>query len=70
MKKTKRPPQTKADAIAAAPRRFVWWPWAVGVLALLLVFQVYAPALQGGFVLDDRYLPFFAPDIIPASDAS
>jgi protein O-mannosyl-transferase len=65
MKKTKRPPQTKPDAVPAAARRFVWWPWAVGVLALLLVFQVYAPALSGGFVLDDRYLPFFAPDITP-----
>jgi protein O-mannosyl-transferase len=64
MKKTKRPPQTKAVSIAQ-PRRIIWWPWAVGVLALVLAFQVYAPALNGGFVLDDRALPFFAPDITP-----
>ena len=64
MKKTKRPSPTKAGAVTS-PRHFVWWPWAVGVLALLLVFQIYAPALDGGFVLDDRSLPFFAPDITP-----
>jgi tetratricopeptide (TPR) repeat protein len=63
MKKVNRPSQTKAAT--AEPRRFIWWPWAVGVLALLLVFQVYAPALNGGFVWDDLSLPFFAPDITP-----
>ncbi len=30
---------------------------------MVLAFQVYAPALGGGFVWDDRFLPFFAPDI-------
>lgn len=61
-KKTKRPPQPKRSA---ARRRIVWWPWATGILALLLLFQVYSPALNGGFVLDDRALPFFTPDITP-----
>jgi hypothetical protein len=68
MKKTKRPPQTKAAPIAA-PHRFNWGPLAIkvtiGLLALFLAFQLYAPALTGGFVWDDRSLPFFAPDITP-----
>jgi hypothetical protein len=68
MKKTKRPPQTKAAPIAA-PRQFNWGPLAIqvtiGLLALFIAFQVYAPALTGGFMWDDRALPFFAPDITP-----
>jgi protein O-mannosyl-transferase len=61
-KRPQRPPQSKA---AAPKRRIVWWPYAAALLAFVLIFQVYSPALQGGFVLDDRALPFFTPDITP-----
>lgn len=64
MKKSKRPQEDKAAA-AVAPRKINWWPWVLGFAALVLAFQVYAPALNGHFVLDDRYLPFFSPDITP-----
>ncbi len=45
----------------AAPRGFVWWPWAAGIAALFLALAAYGPALDGAFVFDDRYLPFFLP---------
>ncbi len=64
MKKTKRPRQADASAavtVKTPPRAFLWWPWAAGLLALFLVFELYGPALAGPFVLDDRYLPFFNP---------
>jgi protein O-mannosyl-transferase len=72
MKKSKRP--RRVEALPAAPasparpsparkggdvRNFVWWPWAAAAGALLLVFAAYGPALNGAFVFDDRYLPFF-----------
>src|SRR5580658_4347988 len=60
MKKTKRQQETKT-AIATTPKRTItWWPWVAAVLGL---FVVYAPALNGEFVLDDRYLPFFNPNM-------
>src|SRR2546422_118493 len=65
MKKTKRPtqgePPPKGRAATTGKRRFVWWPWAVALAALLIVFEIYAPALNGPFVLDDRYLMFGSP---------
>lgn len=65
MKKSKRlrPTETLAAPAqtAAAPKRFVWWPLAAALGALLLVFAIYDPALNGPFVLDDRNLPFFTP---------
>lgn len=46
-------PQAKPAAGSA------WWKYALGALvALIVVFEVYGPALNGPFVLDDRYLPF------------
>jgi hypothetical protein len=60
MKKTKRREESKAAVAVAQPRSMVWWPWAAGLAALLLVYQIYAPALNGRFVLDDRYLPYFS----------
>jgi tetratricopeptide (TPR) repeat protein len=67
MKKTKRPLETKASVAVAAPPRagFVWWPWALGFASIVLAFFVYGPAINGNFVLDDRYLPFMSPDITP-----
>ncbi|MBZ5601234.1 MAG: tetratricopeptide repeat protein [Acidobacteriia bacterium] len=59
MKKTKRQQETKTVA-APAPRSFTWWPWAAGAAALVVAFQIYGPALNGPFVLDDRYLPYFS----------
>src|SRR5579872_4602510 len=63
MKKTKRQPEAKPEIKAApghAGRTITWWPWAAGVAALIVAFQIYAPALNGAFVLDDRYLPYFS----------
>src|SRR5215475_4699920 len=59
MKKAKHPQEIKSVA-AAEPRSFVWWPWAAAAAALILVYQIYSPALNGPFVLDDRYLPYFS----------
>src|SRR5215471_12301552 len=70
MKKTKKPQverPVEARAIVPAKRGFVWWPWAVALLGLFIVFEAYGPALDGPFVLDDRYLPFFNPRIELAS---
>jgi protein O-mannosyl-transferase len=53
----------KGDAVTAAPRKFVWWPWAAAAVAFLLVFVAYGPSLNGAFVFDDRYLPFFDRDL-------
>ena len=72
MKKHKPARETRpaATATAAAPkpadRRWPGWTWAAAGGGLLLALAVYAPALSGGFVFDDRFLPFFAPH---ASDA-
>ncbi len=64
MKKTKKPQQIKTapTAVAVERRRFNWAPWVLGLAAIVVAFQVYAPAINGYFVFDDRYLPFFAPD--------
>jgi tetratricopeptide (TPR) repeat protein len=63
MKKSKR--QQRVEKTAAAtdskPRR-AWWPWAAALAGLLVVLEVYGPALSGAFVLDDRYLPFMDPN--------
>jgi Tfp pilus assembly protein PilF len=47
-------------AVAPQPRR---WPYAVGLLvALVVVFDVYWPAINGQFLLDDTYLPYMLPN--------
>jgi hypothetical protein len=68
MKKTKRRLETKsvAQAIPAVkPRHWwsEWWIWATALAGLLIVYQVYAPALNGPFVFDDHSLPFRSPEI-------
>ena len=41
----------------------MWWPWAAALAALVIVFGVYGPALNGAFVFDDRYLMFMSPSV-------
>src|SRR5579863_4417025 len=69
VKKTKRAPEPKVVAAAPSPAaewlKANWWPFAAAALGLFLVFEVYGPALNGAFVLDDRSLPFFDPHINP-----
>lgn len=63
MKKRKRQ-ETKSQA--AAQREFSWsrwWPWLAGLAALIVVFQIYRPALNGPFVFDDRDAKFFVPGL-------
>ncbi len=36
----------------------VWWPWLAALAGLILAFGIYAPSLNGPFVLDDLYYPF------------
>lgn len=61
MKKRNRPqganPQIKPELVR---RPVIWWPWATAFAALVVVFEVYGPALNGAFVFDDLYLPFVA----------
>jgi Tfp pilus assembly protein PilF len=68
MKKTKRRLETKTIAQAAPvarPQRWwtEWWIWATALAGLLVVYQVYAPAINGAFVFDDLSLPFRTPEI-------
>ena len=62
MKKSKRPRAEKAPAAGTPKPKRAWWPWAAALAGLLLVIEVYGPALSGAFVLDDRYLPFMDPN--------
>jgi hypothetical protein len=68
MKKTSQRLETKSvsHAVPSATSqglRTEWWIWATILLSLLVAYQVYSPALNGAFVFDDRYLPFFTPAI-------
>jgi protein O-mannosyl-transferase len=72
MKKSKHPPRIEKTAEAAKatrPKR-TWWPWAAGLIGLFLVMEAYGPALNGAFVLDDRYLPFMDPSAANTTIAS
>jgi protein O-mannosyl-transferase len=61
MKKSKRQRAEKAATAGTIKPQRVWWPWAAALAGLIVVLQVYGPALDGAFVLDDRYLPFMDP---------
>lgn len=63
MKKSKRPQRAENTTAATETRKpkRAWWPWAAALAALVVVLEVYGPALSGAFVLDDRYLPFMDP---------
>jgi tetratricopeptide (TPR) repeat protein len=69
MKKTKRSPEPKRETRSvietkpAAKWWLRWWVWVTVLAGLLVVFEAYGPALNGGFVLDDRFLPYYAPVI-------
>src|SRR5580704_12474241 len=64
MKKSKRQQRVeKPSAAVESPKpKRVWWPWAAALAGLFLALEVYGPALNGDFVLDDRYLPFTDPN--------
>jgi tetratricopeptide (TPR) repeat protein len=63
MKKSKRQPRADKANVAETPKpKRVWWPWAAALAGLLIVLEVYGPALSGAFVLDDRYLAFMDPN--------
>jgi len=69
MKKNKRAPEPKV-AVAPPPPAVSWWgrhwwQFAAAAAGLFLVFEIYGPALNGAFVLDDRSLPFFDPRVSP-----
>ena len=57
---------------AAPPRKsgLPWWVYtAVAAAALIVTFQVYAPALNAPYVFDDTSLPYYSPhfpDALPA----
>jgi Tfp pilus assembly protein PilF len=48
----------------AQPTWHRWWPWLAGFAGLCIIFVVYSPAVNGTFVFDDQYLPFFRPDLV------
>lgn len=58
MKKHRRQQAVEQPAAAAGP----WWPWIAGLVAFLFALQVYGPAIDGDFVLDDRGAPFLNPN--------
>src|SRR5262252_9862114 len=56
------PPAKTRTEIKPSPRsKVIWWPWVGALAALLVVIYAYGPALNGAFVLADRYLPCFNP---------
>ena len=64
MKKSKRLAKTSSEIPAQeVAESWTWWPWVAALAALLVVLEIYSPALHGPFVLDDRTLPFMAPDM-------
>jgi tetratricopeptide (TPR) repeat protein len=64
-KKRARPPDTGPGA-APPVRKPARWQWLLFAAALLLTPWVYWPAVNGPFLFDDFYLPFFANDFAGA----
>ena len=63
MKKSKRPQRVDKTPVGETPKSArVWWPWIAALAGLIIVLEVYGPALSGAFVLDDRYLQFMDPN--------
>jgi tetratricopeptide (TPR) repeat protein len=69
MKKSKRAQRAEKTApVVETPQpKRAWWPWAAALAALFVVIEVYGPALNGAFVLDDRVLPFMDPHAAQAT---
>ena len=64
MKKSKRLAKSNSEfPTQETAETWLWWPWVAALAALLVVVEIYSPALHGPFVLDDRTLPFMAPDM-------
>src|ERR1700687_5577660 len=70
--KTAKPKRTVTAAIAAVPvRQAHLWHYALGLfIAFCAVYQVYSPAMNGPFLLDDNSLPYMLPDfsVLPLRD--
>jgi protein O-mannosyl-transferase len=72
--KTAKPKRTVSAQPAAAPAaayRVRPWHYALGFsLAFCAVYQVYSPALNGPFLLDDNSLPYMLPNfyVLPLKD--
>ena len=56
-------PKRESSAAPEAALWSRWWPWLAALVGLIVVFQVYGPALNGEFVFDDRTAPFFSPHL-------
>ncbi len=55
-------PARPSKSVPALAGGLAWWHVALGgAVALVAVLLVYGPALNGPFVFDDQYLPFFSP---------
>jgi tetratricopeptide (TPR) repeat protein len=64
MKKPRKQQIEIAERAKPSPAKsFVWWPWAAALAALFVAFEAYGPSVDGPFVFDDRYLPFFSPSV-------
>lgn len=65
--RTKPAPPVKKGAVTSKPQRRKFWPWVLAAaVAVIVVFEIYAPALHGPFLLDDTYLPFTLPGYVHA----
>src|ERR1035438_2767781 len=71
--KTANKPKRPATTVVQAPpaREAKLWHYGLGFfIAFCAVYQVYSPALNGPFLLDDSYLPYMLPNfyVLPISD--
>lgn len=64
--------RSAASTVAAAPvPQFKMWHYALGFfIAFCAVYEIYSPALNGPFLLDDSYLPYMLPNFstLPIGD--
>jgi hypothetical protein len=71
-KTVNKPKRSATSVVRAAPGRQAYvWQYALGFfIAFYAVYQVYSPALNGPFLLDDSYLPYMLPNfyVLPIGD--